>query len=193
VTTIGSQMSLDLLLAQHANAWAAHHDMAEDAAKDYAGVSEALFVALVALIGLAGLLLRRWRLLRASALALVAAGLSLLVATVVARLVGRPRPFVAHPRTIHDFLPHAADPGFPSDHATAAFAIAIVLLLVLGRWALPVLLLAIALAVSRVLLGVHYPADVIAGALLGSAAAVGVVVAVRHLPDRARRPILGRT
>src|SRR4051794_21541352 len=179
-------MSLDLLLAQHANAWAAHHDTVEDAARDYAGVSEALFVVLVALIGLAGVLLRRRRLLRASGLAVVAAGLSLGVATVVARLVGRPRPFVAHPRAIHDFLPHAPDPGFPSDHATAAFAIAVVLLMLLGRRAWPVLLAAIALAVSRVLVGVHYPSDVLAGALLGCAGAAAVVLA-------ARRPILHLT
>jgi undecaprenyl-diphosphatase len=179
-------MSLDLLLAQHANAWAAHHDLAEDAARDYASASEALFVVLVGLIGLAGLLLRRRRLLSASGLAIVAAGLSLLVATVVARLVGRPRPFVADPRGIHDFLPHARDPGFPSDHATAAFAIAVVLLAVLGRRALPVLVAAIALAVSRVLVGVHYPSDVVAGALLGCAGAAVVVLA-------ARRPILGGT
>src|SRR3954468_24615658 len=179
-------MSLDLLLAEHANAWAAHRDVAEDAARDYASVSEALFVVLVGLIGLAGLLLRRRRLLRASGLAVVAAGLSLGVATVVARLVGRPRPFVAHPRAIHDFLPHAPDPGFPSDHATAAFAIAAVLLLVLGRRALPVLVAAIALAVCRVLVGVHYPGDVLAGAVLGCAMAGIVVLA-------AKRPILSRT
>jgi undecaprenyl-diphosphatase len=184
-------MSLDLLLAQHANAWAAHHDLAEDAAKDYAVASEGLFVALVVLIGLAGLLLRRRRLLYASGLAIVAAGLALFVATVVARLVDRPRPFVADPRAIHDFLPHARDPGFPSDHATAAFAIAVVLLLVLGRRALPVLALAVLLAVSRVLVGVHYPGDVLAGALLGTAAAIGVVLAATHLPLLAKRPILG--
>jgi undecaprenyl-diphosphatase len=179
-------MSLDLLLAEHANAWAAHHDTWEDAARDYASASEALFVVVVGLIGLAGLLLRRYRLLGASGLAIVAAGLALGVAVVVARLVGRPRPFVADPRAIHDFLPHAPDPGFPSDHATAAFAIATVLLLVLGRRALPVLLAAIALAVARVMVGVHYPGDVLAGALLGSAAAGIVVLA-------ARRPILSRT
>jgi undecaprenyl-diphosphatase len=179
-------MSLDLLLAQHANAWAAHHDFAEDAAEDYAGVSEALFVALVGLIGLAGLLLRRRRLLMASALAVIAAGLSLGVAAVVARLAGRPRPFVTHPHTIHDFLPHAADPGFPSDHATAAFAITVVLLAVFGRRALPVLVAAIALSVARVMVGVHYPSDVLAGALLGCAGAGVVLLA-------ARRPILVRT
>jgi undecaprenyl-diphosphatase len=49
---------------------------------------------------------------------------------------------------------------------------------------LPVLLAAAALAVSRVLVGVHYPADVLAGALLGGAAAVLVVLAARRLAPR---------
>jgi undecaprenyl-diphosphatase len=44
------------------------------------------------------------------------------------------------------------------------------------------LLAAAALAVSRVLVGVHYPADVLAGALLGSAAAVVVCLLVARLP-----------
>jgi undecaprenyl-diphosphatase len=185
-------MSLDTHLAETANAFAAHHDGWEDAARFYAHVSEPLFIAFVALLAAAVLLLRRPRLLSASVLAVAAAGASLIVAAVLAHVVDRPRPFVAHPQ-IHAFLAHAADPGFPSDHATAAFAIAVVLILRLGlRW-WPVLLAAAALAVSRVLVGVHYPADVLAGALLGTAAAVVVCVAAARLgPWLASRPRLER-
>jgi undecaprenyl-diphosphatase len=175
-------MSLDVHLAETANAFAAHHDGWEDAARAYAHVSEPLFIAFVLVLGAAGLLLRRPRVLAASALAVIAAGAGLVVAAVLARVVDRPRPFVAHPQ-IHAFLAHATDPGFPSDHATAAFAIATVLVLWLGlRW-LPVLVAAAALCVSRVLVGVHDPADVLAGALLGIAAAVAVcAVASRFGP-----------
>jgi undecaprenyl-diphosphatase len=179
-------MSLDTHLAETANAFAAHHDGWEDAARAYAHVSEPLFVAFVVVLAAAGLLLRRPRLLSASVLAVLAAGAGLIVAAVLARVVDRPRPFVAHPQ-IHAFLAHAADPGFPSDHATAAFAIAVVLALRLGpRW-LPVLVAAAALAVSRVVVGVHYPADVLAGALLGTAAALAVSAVATRLPPVALR------
>jgi undecaprenyl-diphosphatase len=174
-------MSLDLTVAEHANAWAAHHDGWEDVARAYASVSELLFVAGVVLLALAGLVLRRRPLLAASALAVLAAGAGVVVATVAGKLIGRPRPFAAHPHQIHAFLAHAPDPGFPSDHATAAFAIGTVLLLVLGARTLPVLLAAVALAISRVLVGIHYPGDVIAGALLGAAAGVVVVLLARRL------------
>jgi len=175
-------MSLDVHLAETANSFAAHHDGWEDAARAYAHVSEPLFIVLVLLLAAAGLLLRRPRVLAASVLAVIAAGGGLVVAAVLARVVDRPRPFVAHPQ-IHAFLAHASDPGFPSDHATAAFAIAVVLVLWLGlRW-LPVLIAAAALCVSRVLVGVHYPADVLAGALLGTVAAFAVcAVAARFGP-----------
>lgn len=174
-------MSPDVRLAERANAFAQHHDGWEDAARAYAHLSEPLFIAGLALLAIIGLLMHRPRVLSASVLAVVASGGAVAVAAVLARVVNRPRPFVAHPQ-IHAFLAHAPDPGFPSDHATAAFAIAAVLLLRLGRWALPVLFAAAALAISRVLVGVHYPDDVLAGALLGTAAAVLVCLVAARVP-----------
>src|SRR4051812_41983779 len=163
-------MSPDVRLAESANAFAQHHDGWEDAARAYAQLSEPLFIAGVVVLAVAGLVLRRRALVAASVLAVIAAGVGLSVAAVIGRVVDRPRPFVSHPQ-IHAFLAHAPDPGFPSDHATAAFAIAAVLLVRLGRWTSPVLIAAAAPAVRRVLVGVHYPDDVLAGALLGTAAA----------------------
>jgi len=120
---------------------------------------------LVALFLLLGPRLRR---------AAVAAGLSAVVALVVARFlaaaIDRNRPFVDHPLA-HNFLAHASDPGFPSDHATAAFAIAVAILLRDRRWGAVALVFATVLAVGRVAMGVHYPSDVLAGAALGAAIA----------------------
>ena len=81
--------------------------------------------------------------------------------------------------------PHAADGGFPSDHATAAFAIGVAVLLRHRAAGVVVLILAALLAVGRVAIGVHYPSDVLAGALLGTAVAVALwPPAVRALLDR---------
>ena len=176
-------VSVDVRLADSANAFALHHDGWEDVARAYAQLSEPLFIALVVLLAVIGVARRQSSLVWASGLAVAAAGVGLTVAVVVSRIVARPRPFVTHPQ-IHLFLAHAPDPGFPSDHATAAFAIAAALMLRLGHRALPVLIGAGALAVSRVLVGVHYPTDVLVGALLGIAAALLVCVIVAHPPGR---------
>ena len=89
--------------------------------------------------------------------------------------LGRDRPPVAHPKP--EPLVHVpATDSFPSGHATVSFACATVLALAVPRLAWPLFALATLIAFSRVYVGVHYPADVLAGAILG--VAVGVVVRV---------------
>jgi undecaprenyl-diphosphatase len=171
----------DLIWAEHANHFAARHDGWEDAARVWASVSEPLFLVLVVGLVLVGLAFGRHRVTVAGVVSGLAAGLALLVGAVISSFVDRPRPFVAHPGEIHAFLSHAADPGFPSDHALAAFAIAGVLLVFFGLRALPVLAGAVALAVARVMVGVHYPGDVLSAALIGLGAAA-ILCAVARLP-----------
>jgi membrane-associated phospholipid phosphatase len=60
--------------------------------------------------------------------------------------------------------------SFPSAHASTSFAGALVYTR-LGLPAVPLYALAKGLAVSRLYLGVHYPSDVLAGAVLGTAVA----------------------
>ncbi len=102
----------------------------------------------------------------------------------LARAADRPRPFVADPGGVHLFAAHAADASFPSDHATAAFAIATAVLLRDRRWGTFVLALAALLAAGRVAIGVHYPSDVLAGAALGAAASLALwLPALRRRTD----------
>jgi undecaprenyl-diphosphatase len=106
----------------------------------------------------------------------VAAGLSaalaLAIAHVITDLVARPRPYLSHPGEAHLFIAPSHDGSFPSDHATASFAIAVALLLRHRKAGILALVVAAVLSLARVAVGTHYPADVVAGAALGSAAAL---------------------
>ena len=93
---------------------------------------------------------------------------------VVSHLWERPRPFTAHPLATHLLAPMSTDPSFPSDHAAVAFAIAFAVLAFSRRAGAAFLAGAILIAASRVVVGVHYPTDVLAGALVGWTAALVV-------------------
>jgi undecaprenyl-diphosphatase len=107
------------------------------------------------------------------AVAVVAANeASSLTDSALKAVIGRERPPLADPR-VHPLIPLPHDPSMPSGHAMMAFSGAVILAAVLPRWRWALLAVAAGVAVSRVYLGVHYPSDVVAGALLG--AAVGAV------------------
>ncbi len=171
-------MNLELLRAL--NGFVAHRDAVEDPVELYMAVSQVLFAGLVlAVFAFGG---RRGA--RGAVAALASAGLALAVGVVVAHVVHEPRPFVAHPNSVHALIAHKPDASFPSDHATAAFAIATAIWLRLRGVGAIVLVLAALLAVGRVAVGVHYPLDVAAGALLGTGAAVLLwSPPLRHLTD----------
>jgi undecaprenyl-diphosphatase len=78
----------------------------------------------------------------------------------------RPRPYEVLSNVI---LPIGQDQGssFPSGHTARAFAFASVVVIRQGRRYSSIISLAILVAISRMMLGVHYPLDVLGGALLG--------------------------
>ena len=152
---------------------------------------EAAFIGIVIVWFLFGWLTRRTADRRGAITAVSAAGLALLANQVIIHLWERPRPFVAHPDTVHVLLAHSSDPSFPSDHASPAFAIAIVVLWFHRRFGLGALLLATIMSVARVYVGDHYPGDVTAGAIVGLIAAIvlvtwlsPVMVAIERAVDR---------
>jgi undecaprenyl-diphosphatase len=163
---------MDTSLLHSLNGFLFRHDGVEDPLVFYVNLAELLFLAMLVLAFLFAGGHRRAETRRAAVAAGLSAALALAVAQVITRIVDRPRPFVAHPATVHLFSHHAADPGFPSDHATAAFAIGVALLLRNRLWGTIVLVFATILAVGRVAMGVHYPTDVLGGAVLGTLAAL---------------------
>jgi undecaprenyl-diphosphatase len=106
---------------------------------------------------------------------IVTAGLAFIVGLMLNQLIllfiHRQRPYDVGITNL--LISSSADPSFPSDHATAAFAIATSFL-----WhrnipqGAALLVFASAIALSRVYIGTHYVSDVIGGAATGSAAAV---------------------
>jgi undecaprenyl-diphosphatase len=121
---------------------------------------------------------RKWKIASGSALA--AAALGLLVNRVIAAGWHRDRPYQTHDCT-HVWGPHKTDSSFPSDHASASFAIAVAVSLVDPLVGAAFLVLAALITVGRVIVGEHYPGDVIAGALIGTASALVVVYLARPL------------
>ncbi len=96
----------------------------------------------------------------------------------VKSLSGRQRPDRAYlrvPRSREVAMPLST--SFPSGHSAAGFAFAAAVGRTLPRAALPLSLLAAAVAYSRVHTGVHFPGDVIIGSVVGTA--IGWVVAGR--------------
>lgn len=114
---------------------------------------------------------------------LVAAGLTFLLGLAINQVIllfaHRIRPYDAG--ITHLLIERSADPSFPSDHATAAFAIAAAFLVHgarrLGLWFLAA---AVLVAISRVYVGTHYFADMLGGTVTAGVAAILVRVLYRE-------------
>ena len=107
---------------------------------------------------------------------------SLIITFVIAILAGHiyydPRPFVIGHFT--PLIPHAADNGFPSDHALLVSAIASVGTYLNRRLGIILWLLAIIVAVSRVYVGVHHPIDVIGSAVISIVVTTIIYLFLKH-------------
>ena len=102
--------------------------------------------------------------------------------TAIKRVVRRRRPV---PRGLPPLTDTPSELSFPSAHASSSFAGALVYSR-LGLPAIPLYALAGGLSMSRLYLGVHYPSDVLAGAVLGTA--LGALVTRRSAEEGAGAP-----
>jgi membrane-associated phospholipid phosphatase len=103
---------------------------------------------------------------------IIAVAIAAIVANIIKFSLDTPRPYEIYP--FIEKLSSGGSPSFPSGHTTDAFAFAVAAGLVYSKWyiLLPGLIWATLVGISRMWLGVHYPSDVIAGAILGTACAL---------------------
>ncbi|HEY0518335.1 MAG TPA: phosphatase PAP2 family protein [Ilumatobacteraceae bacterium] len=123
---------------------------------------------------------------RAVAASVWAAGAALValgVGQFVGRAVDRARPY-ASLANVHVLVDKTSDFSFPSDHATVVGAVAVGLLFANRRWGIVASLLAVLMAFTRVYVGAHYPADVVAGLALGAIVATAGWFTVVPILDR---------
>ena len=97
----------------------------------------------------------------------VSSVLSILLFVWLKRLTGRRRPCQIEPHCWATLLPPDRF-SFPSGHTMPAFAVAIPLSLFYPTLTIGLAFCALSIAVSRILLGMHFLSDVVAGALIGT-------------------------
>ena len=90
----------------------------------------------------------------------------------------RPRPFIDLP--VNQLIT-SNEWSFPSGHATFFFAMAIAIYLYNKKWGIFFFLATILITVSRVIAGIHYPSDIVGGALIGVAVAYTIFYFTRKI------------
>ena len=105
---------------------------------------------------------------RNALLMLIPVALSAIVANILKYSIDLPRPYEIYPYIRK--LSVGGSPSFPSGHTADAFAFATIAGLVYRKWfiIIPGLIWAALVGYSRMSLGVHFPSDVLAGALIGA-------------------------
>ena len=125
---------------------------------------------------------------RAGYAGLIAWAVSTIVVQLGKELWNRPRPVLV----LHD-VRMVCDPlfsnSFPSGHTSAAFAVAVACSMFIPRLAFILIPLAIAVGISRVYVGAHFPLDVAFGAVLGTIIGLAAARIVRtHRSNRKASP-----
>ncbi len=102
--------------------------------------------------------------------ALVMAFISFVVARfgvteIIRMLFPRPRPFLSH--SVFQLIAKGNEQSFPSGHATALFAIAMAVYFYHKKSGIWLFVVAAVVSLARIIAGVHYPLDILGGAVVG--------------------------
>lgn len=112
---------------------------------------------------------------RKNKMMIIQAMVAFVTAEIIGKLAGKfhlnYQPFAVLP-DVNKLVDHAVDNSFPSDHTILFFSICFSFWLVRKKTGWLWLVLAFCVAISRIWVGVHYPFDVVTGALLGSISAL---------------------
>ena len=90
------------------------------------------------------------------------------VTEIIRSFYNRPRPFITH--HLRQLI-QENDWSFPSGHSAFFFAAAVAIYLYNKKWGAWFFVVALLMNISRVIAGVHYPSDIIGGAVIGAVAA----------------------
>ena len=100
------------------------------------------------------------------------------VELVIKTLIHRERPYIAEGLT--PIIVYSLSYSFPSGHTAYSFASATVVAMYYGKWGIPAFVLASMIGISRIYLAMHWPTDVVAGAMIGIVVAIVCVTLLRR-------------
>lgn len=151
-------MNLDVLIFQQINSWAG-----ENVCLDSLGIFFAEYLIYI-LVGVALLLFRK-NLKRAVFAGLAAVLAKFGIVELIRIFWSRTRPFIEN--NVNLLIEKASDPSFPSGHASASFALSYVVYYYNKKAGIFFFVASFLIAITRVFVGVHWPLDIVGGAVVG--------------------------